>query len=128
MGTELSDLKNFGCIEIDYLATENLPLSSYDMDDEIYDTDGGLYLWGEMLQYVTTEGARGMCPNGWHMPSDADWIIMETELGGMNLGQQLAVVHQVLRCCLQALALHSLAPFMVAVVMRFSGFIRRLKI
>lgn len=29
---------------------------------------GGLYQWGEVMQYVTTEGALGICPTGWHVP------------------------------------------------------------
>jgi uncharacterized protein (TIGR02145 family) len=34
-------------------------------------TYGGLYLWDEAMQYVTTEGAQGICPTGWHMPTEA---------------------------------------------------------
>ena len=30
---------------------------------------GGLYQWNEAMQYVTTEGARGICPEGWHLPT-----------------------------------------------------------
>jgi len=36
------------------------------------DTDGGLYQWNEMMQYSTTESIQGVCPNGWHIPSDAE--------------------------------------------------------
>jgi len=35
-------------------------------------TDGGLYQWDEAMQYSTTEGAQGICPTGWHIPSDAE--------------------------------------------------------
>ncbi len=38
---------------------------------------GGLYQWGEVMNYSTTEGARGICPPGWHIPADVDWIILE---------------------------------------------------
>jgi len=31
-------------------------------------TYGGLYQWNEAMQYVTTEGAQGICPPGWHIP------------------------------------------------------------
>ena len=41
------------------------------------DTYGGLYQWDEMMQYVTTEGTQGICPTGWHLPSDAEWCILE---------------------------------------------------
>ncbi len=43
---------------------------------------GGLYEWNEAMQYVTTEGAQGICPIGWHIPSDADWTILTNVLGG----------------------------------------------
>lgn len=42
--------------------------------------DGGLYNWDEAMQYVTNEGARGICPNGWHIPTDADWYTLENFL------------------------------------------------
>jgi uncharacterized protein (TIGR02145 family) len=45
-------------------------------------TYGGLYQWNELMNYVTTEGARGICPSGWHIPSDAEWTILITFLGG----------------------------------------------
>ncbi len=41
------------------------------------DTYGGLYQWDEMMQYVTTEGTQGICPMGWHLPTDAEWKTLE---------------------------------------------------
>jgi len=36
-------------------------------DDSVNCTKyGGLYLWSEAMQYDTAEGARGICPIGWH--------------------------------------------------------------
>lgn len=40
------------------------------------ETYGGLYLWDEAMQYVTIEGAKGICPDGWHMPTEADVQIL----------------------------------------------------
>lgn len=37
-------------------------------------TYGGLYQWDEMMQYTTIESTQGICPTGWHLPSDAEWI------------------------------------------------------
>ena len=37
---------------------------------------GGLYSWGEAMQYSTTEGARGICPNGWHIPTEAEYLAL----------------------------------------------------
>jgi uncharacterized protein (TIGR02145 family)/prepilin-type N-terminal cleavage/methylation domain-containing protein len=44
-------------------------------------TYGGLYQWDEAMQYVTTNGAQGICPAGSHIPSDNDWKILEVQLG-----------------------------------------------
>jgi len=43
--------------------------------------DGALYQWNEAMQYSTTEGAQGICPNGWHIPTDAEWKTLEIFLG-----------------------------------------------
>ncbi|MCX6306416.1 MAG: hypothetical protein NT040_15750 [Bacteroidetes bacterium] len=34
---------------------------------------GGLYQWTEMMQYATTAGVQGICPTGWHIPTEGDW-------------------------------------------------------
>ncbi len=34
---------------------------------------GGLYQWNEMMRYVTTSGVKGICPTGWHIPTDGEW-------------------------------------------------------
>jgi len=44
-------------------------------------TYGGLYQWNEMMQYVTTEGVQGICPTGWHLPTDDEWKTLEMYLG-----------------------------------------------
>ncbi|MBI4648238.1 MAG: hypothetical protein HY738_17055 [Bacteroidia bacterium] len=43
--------------------------------------DGGLYQWDEMMNYVTTESTKGICPDGWHIPSDYEILVLEMELG-----------------------------------------------
>ncbi|MDD3878102.1 MAG: FISUMP domain-containing protein [Bacteroidales bacterium] len=42
---------------------------------------GGLYDWDEMMTYSITEGAKGICPAGWHIPTDGDWKELELTLG-----------------------------------------------
>jgi len=44
------------------------------------DTHGGLYQWNEMMQYTTTPGTQGICPTGWHLPTDAEWCTLEQEV------------------------------------------------
>jgi uncharacterized protein (TIGR02145 family) len=38
---------------------------------------GGLYQWNETMQYTTQLGIQGICPPGWHVPSDEEWKILE---------------------------------------------------
>ncbi len=39
--------------------------------------DGGLYQWNEAMQYSTTEGAQGICPSGWHIPTHDEFTSLE---------------------------------------------------
>lgn len=41
------------------------------------ETLGGLYTWDEMMQYTAEESAQGICPEGWHVPCDQDWRVLE---------------------------------------------------
>ncbi len=51
-------------------------------DDPSYGTAyGGLYQWDEMMLYSTEPGARGVCPDGWHIPTHREWIQLEIALG-----------------------------------------------
>jgi len=46
------------------------------------DTYGGLYRWDEAMQYVTTPGAQGICPTGWHIPKLAEFDTLITTVSG----------------------------------------------
>lgn len=38
---------------------------------------GGLYQWNEMMQYQTQQDVQGICPTGWHIPTDEEWKVLE---------------------------------------------------
>jgi uncharacterized protein (TIGR02145 family) len=38
---------------------------------------GGLYQWGEMMAYSFSPGIKGICPQGWHIPTDDDLKLLE---------------------------------------------------
>ena len=63
--------------------TDNLIIEKYCYDDDVANCDiyGGLYQWDEMMEYVANEGMQGICPEGWHGPTDNEWKTMEMELG-----------------------------------------------
>jgi len=43
---------------------------------------GGMYTWFEMMDYKDTPGAQGICPVGWHIPTQADWDQLANTIGG----------------------------------------------
>ncbi len=47
-------------------------------NDELNCTEyGGFYQWDEMMDYTNTSGSQGICPDGWHIPTDDEWKILE---------------------------------------------------
>ena len=63
--------------------TDNSTIEKYCHSDDPANCDiyGGLYQWDEMMQYETQEGTQGICPVGWHIPSDDEWKTLEMHLG-----------------------------------------------
>ncbi len=49
------------------------------------DVYGGIYQWDEMMQYLVTEGVKGICPPDWHLPTDAEWTTLSNFLGGLSV-------------------------------------------
>lgn len=45
----------------------------YDNDPNKCATYGGLYQWNEAMAYSTTPGTKGICPDGWHIPTKAEF-------------------------------------------------------
>ena len=39
---------------------------------------GGLYQWDELMAYNNTPGAQGLCPPGWHIPTQNEWNTLYT--------------------------------------------------
>lgn len=61
---------------------DNQIIEKYCFEDLVINCDehGGLYQWAETMQYVTSPGAQGICPDGWHIPTDGEWCTLENEV------------------------------------------------
>lgn len=84
--------------------TDNGTIEKYCYDNNTSNCSlyGGLYQWNEMMQYSTGESIQGICPAGWHLPSDNEVKTLEMQLGmsqsqadatswrGTNEGSKLA--------------------------------------
>ena len=63
-------------------AWENTTSGAY----AIYNNDpvnDGLY--GKLYNHYAVTDTRGLCPTGWHVPSDGEWTILENHLGGSSV-------------------------------------------
>jgi uncharacterized protein (TIGR02145 family) len=49
------------------------------------DVYGGLYQWEEVMQGATQIGVQGICPPGWHVPTDGEYATLTYYLGGYDL-------------------------------------------
>lgn len=49
------------------------------------DSWGAYYNWDEAMQYVITQGTKGICPIGWHLPTNSEWNNLSNYLGGNNV-------------------------------------------
>jgi uncharacterized protein (TIGR02145 family) len=43
--------------------------------------------YGKLYNWYTTVDTRGLCPSGWHVPSDCEWMYLEGSLG-MSVADQ----------------------------------------
>jgi uncharacterized protein (TIGR02145 family) len=57
----------------------------YNNDTALCTIYGGLYSWEELMNYSFQEGSKGICPEGWHIPTVTDWQILINFLGGVEL-------------------------------------------
>lgn len=57
----------------------------YGNSESYCDLYGGLYQWDEVMQGSTLPGVQGICPDGWHVPDDAEWLFMVNYLGGPDV-------------------------------------------
>ena len=88
--------------------TRTLDSSSfcYDNVEENCSRYGRLYLWSAIVDsagvagnvasncgYGTScnlpKGSRGVCPEGWHLPTDMEWLNLESYAGGVNQAAEL---------------------------------------
>jgi uncharacterized protein (TIGR02145 family) len=42
-------------------------------------------IYGRLYNFYAISDPRGVCPSGWHIPSDAEWTTLVDNLGGMSI-------------------------------------------
>lgn len=69
------NLKYGHVITSDSISSDNEQPEMFVWEDQIGNLNsyGGLYTWFELMDYDPKEKARGLCPEGWHIPSADEW-------------------------------------------------------
>jgi uncharacterized protein (TIGR02145 family) len=50
-----------------------------------YGIESNVATYGRLYTWHTATDSRGICPTGWHLPSDAEWTTLTTFLGGNSI-------------------------------------------
>ena len=59
-------------------------------DGDACDEAWSLNEYGRLYNWYAVNDVRGLCPSGWHVPTDIEWTVMTDHLGGQNVaGGQL---------------------------------------
>lgn len=60
------------------------PIKNFFFDDDSlrYAGRGRLYTWDVVMNGSSEPGAQGICADGWHLPTDEDWMQLFEHVGG----------------------------------------------
>ena len=62
-----------------WITTDQGAVAVYD-DDPVNEA-----IYGLLYNWYAVDDGRGICPNGWHVPTDAEWTVLTNYLGGENI-------------------------------------------
>ena len=63
-------------------------------DGDVCDESWSLSEYGRLYNWHAVEDARGLCPDGWHVPTDGEWTVMTDHLGGDSVaGHQMKTTY-----------------------------------
>ena len=55
--------------------------NNYSPDIDACDDAQSLAAYGRLYNWYAVDDDRGLCPAGWHVPTDEEWMVLEMELG-----------------------------------------------
>ena len=64
---------------------EDAGCSNYSPDIDACDPAQSLEEYGRLYNWHAVDDARGLCPSGWHVPTDGEWTVMTDFLGGESV-------------------------------------------
>ena len=68
--------------------------NTYTPDGDACDETWSLNEYGRLYNWYAVDDSRGLCPSGWHVPTDGEWIVMADVLGGQSgAGSQMKTTY-----------------------------------
>jgi len=64
---------------------EDAGCQSNSPDIDACDPAQSLNEYGRLYNWYAVDDARGLCPSGWHVPTDEEWTVMTDHLGGESI-------------------------------------------
>ena len=64
---------------------EDAGCSNDSPDIDACDPAQSLNEYGRLYNWYAVDDARGLCPSGWHVPTDGEWTVMTDVLGGESV-------------------------------------------
>jgi uncharacterized protein (TIGR02145 family) len=64
---------------------EDAGCNNYSPDIDACDPAQSLSEYGRLYNWYAVDDARGLCPSGWHVPTDGEWTVMTDFLGGESV-------------------------------------------
>ena len=62
----------------------NSNCQNYSPDGNSCDETWSLNEYGRLYNWYAVDDTRGLCPSGWHVPTDEEWTVMTDYLGGWS--------------------------------------------
>ena len=63
----------------------NAGCNNYSPNGDACDEAWSLSEYGRLYNWYAVDDARGLCPSGWHVPSDGEWTVLTDHLGGASV-------------------------------------------
>ena len=64
---------------------EDSGCNNYSPDIDACDPAQSFDEYGRLYNWYAVDDARGLCPSGWHVPTDGEWTLMTYHLGGPSI-------------------------------------------
>ena len=73
---------------------EDAGCDNYSPDINACDPAQSLNEYGRLYNWYAVNDARGLCPSGWHVPTDFEWTVLTSFLGGESVaGDQMKTTY-----------------------------------